>query len=73
MTVVDRVVHGDERLKVYPAYDRIKRRSIAPADTHLFSGDYVSRLIGDAIEFAQVRPFTYGDSVRRVNWRVTSR
>lgn len=72
MTVVDRVVHGDERLKVYPAYDRIKR-SIAPADTHLFSGDYVSRLIGDAIEFAQVRPFTYGDSVRRVNWRVTSR
>ena len=72
MTVVDRVVHCDERLRVYPGYDRIQK-SIAPADTHLYSGDYVSRLIGDAIEFAQVRPFSYGDSVRRVNWRVTSR
>jgi len=72
MVVMDRVVHNDIRLKVYPAFDRIQR-GITPADTHLFSGDYVSRLIGDAIEFAQVRPFTHGDSVRRVNWRVTSR
>ena len=72
MRVLDRVVHCNEPLKVYPGHDRIQK-SIAPVDTHLYSGDYVSRLIGDAIEFAQVRPFSYGDSVRRVNWRVTSR
>ena len=28
---------------------------------------------GDGIEFAEVRPFTPGDRVRRVNWRVTAR
>jgi uncharacterized protein (DUF58 family) len=39
----------------------------------MYSGDYRSRGAGDGIEFATVRPFTVGDSARRVNWRVTSR
>jgi uncharacterized protein (DUF58 family) len=40
---------------------------------HLFTGDYVAPAAGEGIEFSHVRPFTRGDSVRRVNWRVTSR
>lgn len=59
-------------LKVYPAPERL-RRSVPPTRTEAFSGDYVSRLTGDGIEFATVRPFATGDTVRRVNWRVTSR
>jgi uncharacterized protein (DUF58 family) len=46
---------------------------VPPTRTEAFSGDYVSRLTGDGIEFATVRPFATGDTVRRVNWRVTSR
>jgi uncharacterized protein (DUF58 family) len=61
-----------KNLSIYPGSDRI-RTSIRPSDTGTYSGDYVARGAGDGIEFASVRPFVRGDSVRRVNWRVTSR
>jgi uncharacterized protein (DUF58 family) len=64
----------DERpfVKVYPRFDRL-RRSFRPRDTQLYSGDYTARTANEGIEFAAVRPFMHGDSVRRVNWRVTTR
>jgi uncharacterized protein (DUF58 family) len=49
------------------------RRLLKPADTQVFAGNEVSRLRGDGIEFADIRPFVPGDRVRRVNWRVTAR
>lgn len=61
-----------QSLRIYPASERITK-SIDPPDTGTYSGDYVARAAGDGIEFATVRPFVRGDSVRRVNWRVTSR
>jgi uncharacterized protein (DUF58 family) len=61
-----------QSLRIYPASERITK-SIDPPDTGTYSGDYVARGAGDGIEFATVRPFVRGDSVRRVNWRVTSR
>jgi uncharacterized protein (DUF58 family) len=39
----------------------------------VFAGNYVSKVAGDGIEFANVREFAQGDSVRRINWRVTAR
>ena len=33
----------------------------------------MARVRGEGIEFADLRPFTYGDQVRRVNWRATAR
>lgn len=64
----------DERpsVKVYPRFDRLGR-SFRPRDTQLYSGDYTARTAAEGIEFAAVRPFVHGDSVRRVNWRVTTR
>jgi uncharacterized protein (DUF58 family) len=59
-------------VKVYPTFERITR-ALPPIATRMFSGDYVSRGAADGIEFATVRPFVPGDSIRRVNWRVTSR
>jgi uncharacterized protein (DUF58 family) len=59
-------------LKVFPRFERI-RRSFPPRDTQIYSGDYTARSANEGIEFAAVRPFIHGDSVRRVNWRVTSR
>ncbi|MDQ4144529.1 MAG: DUF58 domain-containing protein [Actinomycetota bacterium] len=72
LTVFEEVISRHRIVKVYPAHDRINK-TFPPLDTQLYSGDYVARAAADGIEFAAVRPFVPGDSVRRVNWRVTSR
>ncbi len=59
-------------LRVLPLTERI-RKGAAAGQAKIFSGDYVSRAAGEGIEFAGVRAFGPGDSVRRINWRVTSR
>ncbi len=59
-------------VKVFPYLERV-RRGLKPPRTHAFAGNYASRSSGDGIEFAQVRQFEFGDRVRSVNWRVTSR
>lgn len=59
-------------LKVYPGGERV-RASLRPLETQVYAGNQVSRLRGEGIEFAEIRPFVPGDLVRRVNWRVTAR
>jgi uncharacterized protein (DUF58 family) len=66
------VIDLGQSVHVYPLSERVTR-SVVPSHTQIYSGDYVARSAGDGIEFATVRPFVRGDSVRRVNWRVTSR
>jgi uncharacterized protein (DUF58 family) len=66
----------DERrllpLRVYPRPEAV-RRMLQPAETQVFAGNQVSRLKGDGIEFADIRPFTPGDRPRRINWRASAR
>jgi uncharacterized protein (DUF58 family) len=59
-------------LRVYPRAETI-RRLVRPAETQAFAGNEVSRLKGDGIEFADLRPFVPGDRVRRINWRASAR
>ncbi len=59
-------------LKVYPGAEEVPRL-LKPARTQAFAGNQVSRAKGEGIEFADIRAFTPGDLVRRVNWRVTAR
>ena len=59
-------------LRVYPELERL-RRLVAPLRTQPFAGSQVARAKGEGIEFADVRPFQFGDQVRRVNWRATAR
>jgi uncharacterized protein (DUF58 family) len=66
------VINERKTVKVFPMYDRLMQ-GLPTAETQMHSGDHVARSLGEGIEFATVRPFAYGDSVRRVNWRVTSR
>jgi uncharacterized protein (DUF58 family) len=72
LVVFETIVRTDVGLKVYPQSQRLDR-ALPPNQTQMYGGDYRSRGAGDGIEFATVRPFTVGDSARRVNWRVTSR
>jgi len=59
-------------LRVYPRPEAV-RRMLRPAETQAFAGNEVSRLKGDGIEFADIRPFEAGDRVRRINWRASAR
>jgi uncharacterized protein (DUF58 family) len=61
-----------QRLKVYPRGETVQRL-LRPLETQAFSGNQVARTRGEGIEFADLRPFTPGDRVRRVNWRATAR
>jgi uncharacterized protein (DUF58 family) len=70
--VTDETIPPGRVLKVYPSFERLSS-ALSPPETQTHSGDHVSRAGGDGIEFAAVRPYTPGDSVRRVNWRVTGR
>jgi uncharacterized protein (DUF58 family) len=68
----ERLISPELAVKVYPKFERIQK-GIPPAETQVFAGNYVSKVAGDGIEFANVRGFSRGDSVRRINWRVTAR
>jgi uncharacterized protein (DUF58 family) len=62
----------DMALRVYPRPEALPQL-LRPAETQLFSGDELSRRMGEGIEFADLRPFAFGDQVRRVNWRASAR
>ncbi len=62
----------DMTLRAYPRPEAL-RSLLRPAETQLSSGDELSRRRGEGIEFADLRPFAFGDRVRRVNWRASAR
>jgi uncharacterized protein (DUF58 family) len=59
-------------LKIYPRAEAL-RHMVRPHDTQVFSGNQVARAKGEGIEFADLRPFTAGDRIRRINWRASAR
>jgi uncharacterized protein (DUF58 family) len=59
-------------LKVYPREEEL-RSILHSHETQVFAGNDVAREKAEGIEFADLRPFTYGDRVRRVNWRASAR
>jgi uncharacterized protein (DUF58 family) len=59
-------------LKVYPRAEEL-RSLIAPLETQVFTGNQVARAKGEGIEFADLRRYEYGDSLRRINWRASAR
>jgi uncharacterized protein (DUF58 family) len=59
-------------LRVYPRADTLQR-ILKPRETQLFAGTEVARRKGEGIEFADLRPWAPGDSMKRVNWRASAR
>ncbi len=59
-------------LKVYPREEAL-RSYLRPREVQVFTGNEVSRQRGEGVEFADLRPFVYGDRVRRINWRASAR
>jgi uncharacterized protein (DUF58 family) len=65
-------VGGREPARVYPSVETL-HTLLPPAETQVYVGDQVSRSKGEGVEFADVREWTYGDRVRRINWRASAR
>jgi uncharacterized protein (DUF58 family) len=68
----DSRVPAAAELKVYPREEAL-RSLVRPLETQPYVGDEVSRRLGEGIEFAELRPFTYGDPLRHINWRASAR
>ena len=60
------------QLRAYPRED-VLRRIVQPAETQVFTGNELARHKGEGIEFADLRAWTPGDAVKRVNWRASAR
>jgi uncharacterized protein (DUF58 family) len=59
-------------LRVYPSVETI-RSLLEPLETQVYIGNQISRSRGDGIEFADIREWSPGDRLRRVNWRASAR
>jgi uncharacterized protein (DUF58 family) len=68
----DLALPRDRQLRVFPREEQI-RTLLRPHDTQPYAGDEVARRRGEGIEFADIRPFAFGDQMTRVNWRATAR
>jgi uncharacterized protein (DUF58 family) len=64
--------HQPATVQVYPHVTPL-RHLPRPLTTQTSIGNYVSRALGEGLEPGEIRPFTTGDPVRRVNWRATLR
>ena len=59
-------------LRVYPSVETT-HSLLEPLETQVYIGNQVSRARADGIEFADIREWTPGDRLRRVNWRASAR
>ncbi|HET7170742.1 MAG TPA: DUF58 domain-containing protein [Gaiellales bacterium] len=60
------------QVRVHPKLEAL-RRPPRPVRTQASVGSDTSRLAGEGLEFADLRPYREGDRLRRVNWRVSAR
>lgn len=61
-----------QSLRVYPSVETLQAL-LEPLETQVYVGNQVARTRGDGIEFADIREWTPGDRLRRVNWRASAR
>ncbi len=62
----------DAALRVYPTREAL-RALVRPLGTQAAVGDQVARTKGEGIELAELRPFSEGDDLRRLNWHASAR
>jgi uncharacterized protein (DUF58 family) len=63
---------GREPLRVYPNVEAV-HALLAPYETQAYVGNQVSRAKSEGVEFADIRNWTPGDRVRKINWRASAR
>ncbi len=66
------VLHDPAPIRVHPTSQQI-RTMVAPWFVRRTTGAHQSRAIGRGVEYADLRPYGPGDSLRDINWRVSAR
>jgi uncharacterized protein (DUF58 family) len=64
---------AESRLLVLPAVERLPRIRIRPRQTRGFAGPIPARIAGSGVYFYGVREYRMGDTLRRVNWKLSAR
>ncbi len=59
-------------VRVHPTSSQL-RQLIAPRFVRQVTGTHESKAVGRGVEYADIRPYSQGDSLRQINWRVTAR
>ena len=59
-------------VRVHPAPSELQKL-LAPWLVRRVSGVHGSRAVGRGVEFADIRPYSSGDSLRDINWRASAR
>lgn len=73
LSTVSQVLPTDGQLFIVPPVLRLRRVSIRPRRTRIFSGAIPARQGGPGVEFFDVREYQTGDSPRAINWHQTAR
>jgi uncharacterized protein (DUF58 family) len=62
-----------EQLFIYPHVARLRRVTIRPRQTNVYSGNIPARLGGEGVEFFGVRQYQPGDPPHWINWHASAR
>lgn len=66
------VAVGVGDVAVFPQPTPVRRLDLPPGRV-VVAGDHVSRTTGPGVELGDIRPFSTGDPVKRINWPVSTR
>ncbi|WP_413701670.1 DUF58 domain-containing protein [Psychromonas sp. KJ10-10] len=65
-------IHLDELLS-YKQQEKLQLQPRATANYQQLAGNYLAKVKGRGMEFAEVRHYQAGDDVRTIDWSVTAR
>ncbi len=72
LTVARGQIRKQQLLRVHPRAVDL-RRLVAPIFVRRLSGVHRSRDRGRGVEYSDIRPFSFGDTARDINWRASAR
>lgn len=70
---IERDIHAFAEILVRPAPMKLSHISLKPRSTLHAAGPILANLAGSGTDFFGIREYMTGDSLRRLNWRLTAR
>jgi uncharacterized protein (DUF58 family) len=64
---------GPDTVKVYPAFQQLRKYQLLAQTDSLISGNKKIRRLGHSMEFENIKDYVTGDDIRSINWKATAR